>query len=434
MKKFIATILSSTMIFTAGTSVFANDVNITDALKIQANKTNLVREKSNVLVSNNIPNILVNGKELKINEGELLYENNKFIPIRELADTLGLKLDYIPESKIVVLDNGKIQLPIDNNKASVNGKIVSIDENNEKICTLIVNNKSYIPVNFVNNVIGYNVQYNEETQKVEENKEQSQNGVIQLNKSQALEAYKKISEVSQNIKNATIDMNGKIKLNMSDGTDNLDMIMDLTGTVMTDIGDKVQMYSKQTSSIELMGEKQDVIQEMFYKDGKMYVKQNTSDINEFKYKMDLNLDEAVKMSNTMNIDEFLTEDLVSKGAVENLENGNKKYTFNLNIDKAIELVGQFSKEMNLGIEDLKQLDNFSVKDTNVNIIVDSNNNPLSYDTNFSMLFSTEGITIKADVVMNMKYNNVGNTVVKTINEDLSQYQDIKEVTTEETTA
>ena len=133
MKKFIATILSSTMIFTAGTSVFANDVNITDALKIQANKTNLVREKSNVLVSNNIPNILVNGKELKINEGELLYENNKFIPIRELADTLGLKLDYIPESKIVVLDNGKIQLPIDNNKASVNGKIVSIDENNEKI-------------------------------------------------------------------------------------------------------------------------------------------------------------------------------------------------------------------------------------------------------------------------------------------------------------
>ncbi len=434
MKKFIATILSSTMIFTAGTSVFANDVNITDALKIQANKTNLVREKSNVLVSNNIPNILVNGKELKINEGELLYENNKFIPIRELADTLGLKLDYIPESKIVVLDNGKIQLPIDNNKASVNGKIVSIDENNEKICTLIVNNKSYIPVNFVNNVIGYNVQYNEETQKVEENKEQSQNGVIQLNKSQALEAYKKISEVSQNIKNATIDMNGKIKLNMSDGTDNLDMIMDLTGTVMTDIGDKVQMYSKQTSSIELMGEKQDVIQEMFYKDGKMYVKQNTSDINEFKYKMDLNLDEAVKMSNTMNIDEFLTEDLVSKGAVENLENGNKKYTFNLNIDKAIELVGQFSKEMNLGIEDLKQLDNFSVKDTNVNIIVDSNNNPLSYDTNFSMLFSTEGITIKADVVMNMKYNNVGNTVVKTINEDLSQYQDIKEVATEETTA
>ena len=252
--------------------------------------------------------------------------------------------------------------------------------------------------------------------------------------SQALEAYKKISEVSQNIKNATIDMNGKIKLNMSDGTDNLDMIMDLTGTVMTDIGDKVQMYSKQTSSIELMGEKQDVIQEMFYKDGKMYVKQNTSDINEFKYKMDLNLDEAVKMSNTMNIDEFLTEDLVSKGAVENLENGNKKYTFNLNIDKAIELVGQFSKEMNLGIEDLKQLDNFSVKDTNVNIIVDSNNNPLSYDTNFSMLFSTEGITIKADVVMNMKYNNVGNTVVKTINEDLSQYQDIKEVATEETTA
>lgn len=434
MKKFIATILSSTMIFTAGTSVFANDVNITDALKIQANKTNLVREKSNVLVSNNIPNILVNGKELKINEGELLYENNKFIPIRELADTLGLKLDYIPESKIVVLDNGKIQLPIDNNKASVNGKIVSIDENNEKICTLIVNNKSYIPVNFVNNVLGYNVQYNEETQKVEENKEQSQNGVIQLNKSQALEAYKKISEVSQNIKNATIDMNGKIKLNMSDGTDNLDMIMDLTGTVMTDIGDKVQMYSKQTSSIELMGEKQDVIQEMFYKDGKMYVKQNTSDINEFKYKMDLNLDEAVKMSNTMNIDEFLTEDLVSKGAVENLENGNKKYTFNLNIDKAIELVGQFSKEMNLGIEDLKQLDNFSVKDTNVNIIVDSNNNPLSYDTNFSMLFSTEGITIKADVVMNMKYNNVGNTVVKTINEDLSQYQDIKEVATEETTA
>ena len=434
MKKFIATILSSTMIFTAGTSVFANDVNITDALKIQANKTNLVREKSNVLVSNNIPNILVNGKELKINEGELLYENNKFIPIRELADTLGLKLDYIPESKIVVLDNGKIQLPIDNNKASVNGKIVSIDENNEKICTLIVNNKSYIPVNFVNNVLGYNVQYNEQTQKVEENKEQSQNGVIQLNKSQALEAYKKISEVSQNIKNATIDMNGKIKLNMSDGTDNLDMIMDLTGTVMTDIGDKVQMYSKQTSSIELMGEKQDVIQEMFYKDGKMYVKQNTSDINEFKYKMDLNLDEAVKMSNTMNIDEFLTEDLVSKGAVENLENGNKKYTFNLNIDKAIELVGQFSKEMNLGIEDLKQLDNFSVKDTNVNIIVDSNNNPLSYDTNFSMLFSTEGITIKADVVMNMKYNNVGNTVVKTINEDLSQYQDIKEVATEETTA
>lgn len=424
MKKFIAVILSSTMIFTSGFSVFANDLNITDALKIKNNKINLVREKSDISVSNHIPEIFVNGKKLDINEGEVLYENNKFIPVRQLADTLNLKLDYVEEAKIVVLDDGNIQLPIDNNKASVNGKIVSIDEANQKVCPIIVGGKAYLPVNFVTNVLGYNVEYKGD--KAPQETENSLQEDKKLDKQQALDAYKAISEASENIKNATIDLKSNVKINMTDGTDSLNMVVDTTGMVAMNIKDKIDIYSEQKSTTELMGEKAEVVQKMFYKDGKMYINQNI-DGQEIKYKMALNIDEAMEISTATNVNNFLTEDMILEASVKELQDGNKQYKFILDMEKMKESSKKIFKELDLTEEDLAILDSYTIENSNIVIEVDKDNQPTSYNMNFLLKLSAEDINIKADTLIDMKYKNIGTTRVNIPNEDLSTYEDIDKV-------
>ncbi|WP_250278265.1 copper amine oxidase N-terminal domain-containing protein [[Clostridium] colinum] len=426
IKKFIAVILSSTIIFTSGANVFANtDLKIEQAIKIKENKVNLVREKGNISVSDNVPNILVNGKKLEVNKGEVVYENNNYIPVRELADALSLKLDYIAESKIVVLDNGKIQLPIDNNKASVNGNIVDIDKDNKKVCPLIIDGKAYIPVNFVKN-LGYNVEYNKKDLKQLE-------GFTKLDKAQAIEAYKQINEANQNIKNATIDLNSNMDFTISDNTNTLAMKANISGTTNMDINkEKPGLYSEQKITLELMGEKETIEQKSFFKDNKLYVKVNESG-QEQKYKMDLNIEEAIQMSNNMNVNNLLNEEFILDGSFKNLENGNKQYMFNVDLNKAFDFIKEFSKEFGLDETDLEALKAIKIENTDIIFTVDSKNQPLDCKLNLNMDYSdvsSELVKAKISSETYVKYKDIGNTIVKEFNEDLTKYEDFDKILNE----
>ena len=438
MKKFIAIILSATTIFSCSTSVFADQtktIEITQAMEIKNAKKNRIQSPTEILADNN-QKVFVNDKQVELKEGSIVYENRLYLPVREIGDALGLEVGYVSEQKIVALDGGKIQLPVNENKAVVNGQIVAIDKENDKVGTIVVKDKTYLPVRFISENLGYNVSYDASSKVTHiktgdnTNNNTTQNeGVTKLDKAQAVEAYKQLSEASNNIKNATVDSTGKMNFTMSDGTNSLSMKMDILSTITMDIKDKVSMYMEQKNTAELFGEKQVVEQKMFYKDGKMYMNQNV-DGTEVKYKLDLDLDEAMQLSNTISANDLLDEEIILDGSVKNLENGNKQYSFNLNMDKAVDIAKQFTKDLQLGEEDLKDLDSIKFNNTNIYITVDSKNQPINSSISFDMQLTAEGFDVKANINMDMKYKNIGTTVVNIPNEDLTKYEDLKDLVVE----
>ncbi len=440
MKKFIAIILSATTIFTCSTSVFADDtrtIEITQSMEIKNAKKNTITSPQD-LSTDNSQKLFVNDQQVEIKDGSVVYENRLFLPVRELGQALGLEVGYVEKEKIVALDNGKIQLPVNQNKAVVDGNIVSIDKENDKVGTIVLNDKTYLPIRFVSESLGYKVEYVSDKKEVyintnttvttDTNTQTQSSNTTQLDKNQAVEEYKKLSEANENVKNATVDTNAEMNFSMSDGTESLNMKMDMVGTIKMDISDKVNMYSEQKSTIELLGQQEVIEQTAFYKDGQFYVNQGG-----IKYKMPVDLEEAIDLSSTLNVDDFINEDVVLGGSVKNLDNNNKEYTFDIDLNKSLDMASQIVESLNLGEQDKQTLEGLKVTNTKIAMAVDDKNQPVGATISFDMELTVEGINLKGNISMDMDYKDIDKTVVNIPNEDLNSYVDFEELLTTETT-
>ena len=436
MKKFIAIILSATTIFTCSTSVFADDtrtIEITQSMEIKNAKKNTITSPQD-LSTDNSQKLFVNDKQIEIKDGSVVYENRLFLPVRELGQALGLEVGYVEKEKIVALDNGKIQLPVNQNKAVVDGNIVSIDKENDKVGTIVLNDRTYLPIRFVSESLGYEVEYVSDKKEVYINTNttstntQTQTSNTTLDQTQAVEEYKKLSEANENVKNATVDTNAEMNFSMSDGTESLNMKMDMVGTIKMDISDKVNMYSEQKSTIELLGQQEVIEQTAFYNDGQFYVNQGG-----IKYKMPVDLEEAIDLSSTLNVDDFINEDVVLGGSVKNLDNNNKEYTFDIDLNKSLDMASQIVESLNLGEQDKQTLEGLKVTNTKIAMVVDDKNQPVGATISFDMELTVEGINLKGNISMDMDYKDIDKTVVNIPNEDLNSYVDFEELLTTETT-
>lgn len=431
MKKFIAILLASTSVFASSTSVFAEEtksIDITKAVSIKEAKKNKIEIPANLTLDKN-QIVDVNGKQVELKEGAIVYEGRLYLPVRELGDALDVEVGYVAEEKIVALDNGNIQLPVGENKGVVNGEIVPIDKENDKVGTIVLNDKTYLPVRFIAENLNASVDYNPSLKKttIKTDNNDSTETAQKLSKEDAVKAYSDIIKASNEMKNATSHSKGEIKFKISDGTTAVDMNMVTDGSVYMDIKDKVNMYAEQKSTVELIGEKQTVEQKMFYKDGKVYISQKMDD-EELKYTLDLNLEEFMKLSNSLNLNETFTESMVLEGEVKNITDKNQKqYTFTIDMSKAADLVSQFTEELTLAKEDLEALDSLKLDNVKYTIVVNDKNQPISQNMKFDMSLKSEGFNVDANVYVTNTYENIGTTVVKTPNEDLSKYESFEDV-------
>ena len=215
---------------------------------------------------------------------------------------------------------------------------------------------------------------------------------------------------------------------MSDGTESLNMKMDMVGTIKMDISDKVNMYSEQKSTIELLGQQEVIEQTAFYKDGQFYVNQGG-----IKYKMPVDLEEAIDLSSTLNVDDFINEDVVLGGSVKNLDNNNKEYTFDIDLNKSLDMASQIVESLNLGEQDKQTLEGLKVTNTKIAMAVDDKNQPVGATISFDMELTVEGINLKGNISIDMDYKDIDKTVVNIPNEDLNSYVDFEELFTTETT-
>ena len=102
----------------------------------------------------------VNGEILGFETPPIMENDRTLVPMRFLLEKLGADIGWYGESQMVVAqqNNMTVEMTIDNPVATVNGASVPMD-----IAPRLVNDKTMIPLRFLSENLGYNVEWNDET-------------------------------------------------------------------------------------------------------------------------------------------------------------------------------------------------------------------------------------------------------------------------------
>ncbi len=82
-----------------------------------------------------------------------IKDNRTLVPVRVISENLGHKISWDPKARTVKID-GNISLKIGEKFVTVNGKKIEMDTE-----ALIVNNRTYLPLKFVSEALGYEVKW-----------------------------------------------------------------------------------------------------------------------------------------------------------------------------------------------------------------------------------------------------------------------------------
>lgn len=110
----------------------------------------------------------INDSSVEIDVAPQIIEGRTYLPIRWIAEPLGAKLFWSSiEKKVSIVQNKiTIELWIGKNLAKVNDTYKLIDPNNSKVVPLIINGRTMLPVRFVAENLGCNVQWDDKTKTV----------------------------------------------------------------------------------------------------------------------------------------------------------------------------------------------------------------------------------------------------------------------------
>jgi len=110
----------------------------------------------------------VNGKLVILDSVPIVRNDRTLLPIRFVAEALGAQVGWDDaQQKVTIKDSKtKIEMWINKPTAIVNGKTVYIDPTNYKVVPILVNGRTMLPVRFVSESLGAQVEWNEAQQKV----------------------------------------------------------------------------------------------------------------------------------------------------------------------------------------------------------------------------------------------------------------------------
>ncbi|KXO16860.1 copper amine oxidase domain protein [Clostridiales bacterium KA00134] len=116
-------------------------------------------------------NFIIKVNEKKVETGENLgypyiaKGNRTMVPLRVISENMGFKVDWENEGQIIKMENKslgrKLSLQIGNSTATLNDKPLYIDENEKTLAPLLKNNRTYVPLRFIAENMGYKVDYSQ---------------------------------------------------------------------------------------------------------------------------------------------------------------------------------------------------------------------------------------------------------------------------------
>lgn len=104
----------------------------------------------------------------KVDVAPFIHNNRTMLPIRHVAESLGLDVQWIEKTRTVVLTDktNRVEIPVDTNKIIVNGKVYESDTK-----AIMKNNRTYLPIANVARALGLvdgkEIIWNAKTQEVE---------------------------------------------------------------------------------------------------------------------------------------------------------------------------------------------------------------------------------------------------------------------------
>jgi len=106
-------------------------------------------------------NIYINENQIEIDTTPQIIEGRTLLPIRYIVEPIGGTVfwDSIEEKVTIILKDITIEQWIGKNLAKVNGYYKLIDPNNPKVVPLIINGRTMLPVRFVSENLGCEVQW-----------------------------------------------------------------------------------------------------------------------------------------------------------------------------------------------------------------------------------------------------------------------------------
>ncbi len=110
-----------------------------------------------------------NNHQLDMDAAPVINEGRTFLPIRYVAENLGADLNWdSAEQKAIISSNGNtIELWIGRNSARVNGSAVQIDPDNANVTPILTSGgRTLLPLRFIAEQLGCNVQWDPSTQEV----------------------------------------------------------------------------------------------------------------------------------------------------------------------------------------------------------------------------------------------------------------------------
>lgn len=124
-----------------------------------------IKSSPEVKAKNENFTIKVNNKQVELSDylGRPYIENARtMVPLRVVSENMGFKVDWEEKGQIIYVENKslgrKLIFIIGENVATLNDKPKFIDEN-KSVTPVLSNNRTYIPLRFVAENMGYNVDY-----------------------------------------------------------------------------------------------------------------------------------------------------------------------------------------------------------------------------------------------------------------------------------
>lgn len=172
----------------------------TTSLSLYDENTRLIKMKINDV------NYTVNGQAKKMDAKPFISNSRTLVPLRFIIEAIGGDVQWDGDSRVVTVNSkGKnIILPIDSKKITVDGKEIAIDQ-----AAIIKGDRTYVPIRFVAENLGMNVNYINESREIEisyfEDKKDLDSKNIEVN-----------GEANNSNKNANNKFNNKSNENSKD--------------------------------------------------------------------------------------------------------------------------------------------------------------------------------------------------------------------------
>ena len=122
---------------------------------------------------------VVNGEPIVMDVSPTIIENRTMLPIRYAAEPLGADIEWdgVERKATISLDEIKLELWIGESNALINGKTVPIDADNANVKPLIVSNRTMLPLRFVTENLGCDIEWDPVDRKATITKTGSSSGI-----------------------------------------------------------------------------------------------------------------------------------------------------------------------------------------------------------------------------------------------------------------